>query len=390
MMICQGCDKDIPTNQVQLTDTMHRVIQTLFLAAISLSLQAQTIKVKSVEVVTNDIEARTNPKQDNNGDFCALLKIGIPSLRDISFTGWVTHVIYTPGEYKVYVPKGTKRIKFNHEKYTPGEIVLPEPAREKTVYKVTLELPTTKKVHVTDANAKIEEARNLFMQRKYKDAKVAYEGAWQARDITSEQRQLVENSLSLCDSCQHFTRIVNGAYKEMKAKQTMDQQEAAEYADIAINGMRHLYFLNPSEFYERKIKELETFVRDIPLSVRFTVVSWIKTVAGMQEGAPMPNVEAWAYYGQTSLTVAEYETDKNLQRYMKDNGSSFEKLGVSDNNGIIDVGLKRTNLPSAIIFRPIGYDKKQKNALYDMSEIMNSSAGSFSKRQQRILIYNIL
>ena len=176
----------------------------------------------------------------------------------------------------------------------------------------------------------------------------------------------------------------------MKAKQTMDQQEAAEYADIAINGMRHLYFLNPSEFYERKIKELETFVRDIPLSVRFTVVSWIKTVAGMQEGAPMPNVEAWAYYGQTSLTVTEYETDKNLQRYMKDNGSSFEKLGVSDNNGIIDVGLKRTNLPSAIIFRPIGYDKKQKNALYDMSEIMNSSAGSFSKRQQRILIYNIL
>ena len=98
-----------------------------------------------------------------------------------------------------------------------------------------------------------------------------------------------------------------------RAKQTMDQQEAAEYADIAINGMRHLYFLNPSEFYERKIKELETFVRDIPLSVRFTVVSWIKTVAGMQEGAPMPNVEAWAYYGQTSLTVAEYETDKNLQ-----------------------------------------------------------------------------
>lgn len=368
---------------------MRKVLLLLFLTMLCCQLSAQSIKVKSVEMMTNDLEARTSPKQDINGDYCALLKIDIPALKDLKFAGWVMSVAYTPGEYKVYVPKGTKKIKFNHEKYLPGEIILPEPAIEKTVYKVILELPAPQKIHVTDANAKIEEARNLFKQRKYQNAKVAYDGAWYAKDITYEQKSLVEGSMELCDSCQYYTRIVNGAYKQMKSNQSLDQKKAAEYAEIAIKGMKHLYFLNPSDFYEKKILELESFIASMPLSLRFTVVSWVKTFAGMQEGGPMPNVEAWGYYGSSTISVSDYETDKAFQKFMKVNISDFEKIGASNNGGIIDMDLKRDTLPKVIIFRPVGYSKKQKNALYDMTAIRESSAGTFSKQQLRIQIFSI-
>lgn len=354
----------------------------------SIMAMAQEIKVKSFEELTNDLEARVHPRQDMNGEDCALLKISIPALKDLKFSGMVIGQEYTPGEYKVYVPRGTKKVKFRHEKYLPGEIVFPNPAESKVVYRVVLELPAPTKTHVTDANAKMEEARKLFENRKYKDAKVAYDGATYAKDITSDQKSVCINQMQLCDSCSYYTKIVNGAYKEMKANETMDQAAAVEYANIAIQAMKNLYILNTSDFYKTKIEELENFVKTMPLSIRFNVVKWIRNVSGAREGGPLASVEAWAVYDRTPKTN-EYENSKDFLRFTTLNASTCILMGTSNAEGVIDVNMDRNKLPTAIIFAYKTTTKNQKNAIYDMSEIKAEAANTFKKRQIRIKMLSV-
>lgn len=354
----------------------------------AVSLHAQEIKIKSIERVPTDMEASIHPRQTIDGDYCALLKIAIPALKDLKFSGMVLEQKYTPGEYKVYVPAGTKKIKFKHEKYMPGEIIFPEPAQEKVVYKVVLELPAPTKTHVTDANAKMEEARKLFENRKYKDAKVAYDGATYAKDITSDQKSVCINQMQLCDSCSYYTKIVNGAYKEMKAQETMDQAAAVEYANIAIQAMKNLYILNSSDFYKTKIAELENFVKTMPLSLRFNVVKWIRNASGAGEGGPLAGVEAWAVYDRIPAKT-EYENTKDFQRFTSLNASRCSMEGTSDQEGVIDVNLNRSRLPIAFIFAHKVTSKGQKNVFYDMTEIRNAAANTFKKRQIRIQMLSI-
>lgn len=124
---------------------MIRYIFSILFASLCLLGKAQDINIESITLQPNDLEARTNPRQDNNGVDCALLKIIIPSLKDMTFEGWVMgDVSYIPGEYKVYVPAGTKKIKFRHEKYKPGEISFDIPIESKCVYEVVLQVPDEK------------------------------------------------------------------------------------------------------------------------------------------------------------------------------------------------------------------------------------------------------
>lgn len=124
---------------------MIRHIFSILFASLCLTSHAQVINVESITLQPNDLEARTNPRQDNNGVDCALLKIIIPSLKDMTFDGWIMgDVSYVPGEYKVYVPAGTKKIKFRHEKYLPGDIAFDIPIESKCVYEVVLQVPNEK------------------------------------------------------------------------------------------------------------------------------------------------------------------------------------------------------------------------------------------------------
>ena len=90
-----------------------RFIIGFFLLTIAfLSIQGQNVTVKSVSLLQNDLEARTQPRNDKNGEPCAIIKVGIVGVEDLQFPDAVGDVKYSASEYVVYVPSGLKTLKY--------------------------------------------------------------------------------------------------------------------------------------------------------------------------------------------------------------------------------------------------------------------------------------
>ena len=86
-------------------------------------IHAQEINVYSIIELMNDNTAVNNPRQDLNGDDCALLKIEAPGLDGLVFKGSVVGDIEQKSDvYYVYVAAGTKRLNFQHVRFLPGTI----------------------------------------------------------------------------------------------------------------------------------------------------------------------------------------------------------------------------------------------------------------------------
>jgi len=95
----------------------------LFSLLSSLDIHAQKLNVESFVAKTNDITARTQPRQDINGNDCALVKVQIVG-QGVTFSGNVMgDVEYKGNEYWVYMPNGSKRLKITHPDCLPMEVL---------------------------------------------------------------------------------------------------------------------------------------------------------------------------------------------------------------------------------------------------------------------------
>lgn len=116
---------------------------TIVLSALCfLGIQAQTLNVKSFAIKANDITARTQPRQDINGNDCALVKVRLAA-GNASFNGNVIgDVAYDKSEYYVYMPHGSKRLTIKLEGYLPLDVSFSEfginSLEGRTVYVLTL------------------------------------------------------------------------------------------------------------------------------------------------------------------------------------------------------------------------------------------------------------
>lgn len=118
--------------------------------------------VESIEPELSDLKARTTPRQDANGVRCAILKIAVRHLKDVSFEGNIVgEPQYTPGEYFVYVPHGTRKVVLKHESFLPLEIKFSD-------FGVSIDKETVYKVVVSFVDAGSE--RNLLKDAFYIDA----------------------------------------------------------------------------------------------------------------------------------------------------------------------------------------------------------------------------
>lgn len=101
------------------------------------------LEYEGFEEVVNDLTARTNPKLDLNGDPAALLRIQIPLLQDatISSPQKIGREEYDPGEFKVYLCEGTRRVTIKHKDFEPFEFTFDKPLKGKTVYRLILKVP---------------------------------------------------------------------------------------------------------------------------------------------------------------------------------------------------------------------------------------------------------
>lgn len=125
---------------------MKKIIFFVFGLFMILPLFAQEIRLEKASELTNDLTARTKVVLDLNDDPCALVRIQIPTEEEVSFEGNIIQVEKTPGEFLIYVPEGTKRIRVKHPQCAPFLIDFSEKGltiKGKTTYAVLLVLPAS-------------------------------------------------------------------------------------------------------------------------------------------------------------------------------------------------------------------------------------------------------
>ena len=115
---------------------------TLLLLFFCTSLMAQELSVKDFREATTDLTARTQARQDINGNDCALVKVQIAA-SGVTFSGTIMGDVANEGnEYWVYMPEGTKRLTVRHPSYLPLEVTFADygitSLHGKTTYILTL------------------------------------------------------------------------------------------------------------------------------------------------------------------------------------------------------------------------------------------------------------
>lgn len=364
---------------------MNKLFVSIILSLSFVSLWSQEIKVKEMEYLTADLSARTQQRLDLNDTPCALVKVQIAAVKDISFTGWVMgDVSYHPGEYWVYVPEGTKKIKFQHENFVPGEIVFTMPIKQSCTYRVLLDVPMLSQSS-SECAALLAEGSKQYSQHEYAKAKTAYESALEAKDIAESMRTTIMADIAQCDTCLKYERYAMGSLAKMKQLRdggNASQEEVVKYASAALEFLHVLNKFNPCEFYSSRIVKLDNMVQTMPLDMKFTLVKWQKDFAGFSEDGTLPNVEVWAYYGDKPLTPAEYETEKKFKVMTKEN-AQFDLVSTTDETGETTLHLDRTKLPTAFLFRAIDYEKARIRYV-NMTNVLNDSEGTYHKRQFRV------
>ena len=370
---------------------MKKYLLLLFSFFIVESADSQEIKVKLMEYLPNDLAARTHPRPDANGVNCALIRVVVPAVKGMQFDGWVVgEYEYQPGEYQVYVPEGAKKIKFRHENYAPGEIVFNMPIESQCVYKVVLDIPDLGTIYVTQSSAMLAEGSRLYALRKYKEARVSYEGALEADDVVKDLIPTIKSDIAQCDTCILYEKYTLGAFAKIRAMKEQgggSQEELVKYASAGVEYLQVLNRYNPNEFYTSRMTQLENLVNDLPMEVRFTIVKWMNSEAGFFESGKLPQVEVWAYTGSEAPVQNSYKSDKKFKSLVG-NSNQFAQLGVSDKDGIADIQLDRKSLPAGLFFRPTGYDDKIKIQYFDLDELLKQSKGSYNKRRIRLKMYS--
>ena len=103
----------------------NKFLIILFIISI-VNVHAQKLNVESFVAKTNDITARTQPRQDINGNDCALVKVQLAA-PNAAFEGNVIgNVAYNTSEYLVYMAQGSKKLTVKLEGCLPLEVSFPE------------------------------------------------------------------------------------------------------------------------------------------------------------------------------------------------------------------------------------------------------------------------
>jgi hypothetical protein len=98
--------------------------------------------VESFDAKPNDITARTQPRQDINGNDCALVKVQLAASNAVFEGNVIGDVTYNTSEYLVYMAQGSKRLTVKLEGYLPLEVNFLDYAikslEPKIVYQLTI------------------------------------------------------------------------------------------------------------------------------------------------------------------------------------------------------------------------------------------------------------
>lgn len=251
---------------------------------------------------------------------------------------------------------------------------------------VVLPIVVEKEVFTSQCSALMDEGGRLFGMRKYKQARAAYDKALlTGESVVADLKPNIQAAIELCDSCLFYDDLTARCFRQiarMKKEGNATQAEVADYASYAIQYIEQIYRFNPDDYYLKRIELMKGLLMSMDLQVKFTFVEW-KTFA---EGNPIPGVEIWIYRGFTPLSSNSFSSDKRFRRILKKEGMNFQQVGESGADGIAEIELDRTNLPTGILFRP-KEDAPQKIVYMSFEDLMRRAQGTYMKKQFRVKMY---
>ena len=227
---------------------MKRLCLIALLITGNLMALAQEIKVKNIEWLMQDPTARINPRNNANGDACALIRIVVPMVKNIQFSN--TYMLpgsqdYIPGEYRVWVFPGAKKLKFHHENFPAGEIVFadflkdeqgnPIPIEGKNVYRITLDVPTIATTYEELIDIAREYQRNYTSHTEssyFLAAVTAYDQAIAHNDCPQTERETIfeeRNHLAGIRKMTFFREKTDTLAHKAEAEKGFESDETYKY-----------------------------------------------------------------------------------------------------------------------------------------------------------------
>lgn len=120
----------------------YKSIFLFFLLCLEFSfLQAQELVVVSTKFDPHDLYASVHQIKDTKGHPCAMLRIAMPMIKNVSFSEEALQINYEGGVYYVYVAAKTKQITIYHPNYKPLKIRFKDfglKVESKCVYDISL------------------------------------------------------------------------------------------------------------------------------------------------------------------------------------------------------------------------------------------------------------
>lgn len=176
-----------------------RLLISIFVILFCINVNAQELTVKSFTEQTNDLTARSNPRDDLNGNPCALVKVRM-AVNNATFKSMVIgDVDYRNGEYYVYMPEGAKKLSV----YAPNYLVLDVKFED---YGVGMLVGKTTYLLVINKPGEMEMStlKNILFQLTPKDATFTLNGAKQNVENGSAKIQLPNGTYRYTVSSKYY------------------------------------------------------------------------------------------------------------------------------------------------------------------------------------------
>lgn len=120
---------------------IERIYLISTLLMLCMQLCAQEIKVKSFEKLERDLIARTQERLDLNDEPCAVVRVTVPRVKEMTFEGNIVgDVIYTPGEALVYLADRSNSLTIKSESFGTMKYTFPERVKKQVAYRLSLQL----------------------------------------------------------------------------------------------------------------------------------------------------------------------------------------------------------------------------------------------------------
>ncbi len=246
-----------------------------------------------------------------------------------------------------------------------------------------------KEVHVSECTGFLQEAEKLYKLRDYENARKSFVMALNARDTPDDAHITIETRMAECDTCMYYDRLALfflTQRKKMLANKQTDQKEWVDVNNSAIEVISKLNKYNECEFYSTRLQKLKKDI-GVPLSMSFTVMKWERLGQSLREGGPIANIEIWAYYGYNVPTPQEYSSETKFKKLVSGNAEQYKLLNSTDSHGRTLLELNRDNLPTGLLFRPVGWGKTLQINYMDMRQIIQQSKGTYTQRQFRLRMF---